>query len=231
VDEQKEEITITQKPEILTPIREVLNPKDKSGSLNVPKILLFGLGCLLLTFAFCGGGYFFVKKIIKDTQKEVKQTLPFQIDPQKEEDKFEKPKQISNSVIVGKVQWEVLEAKEEFSVNDKSECTASDGNKLVYLKVKIKNLDRAFVTVAKSSIDIYDKDKTMYSISNNKTFNCLGDQKYSLKDKYIPPILKLDEEETFEFIYEVPKTSKSFKLKVGDLSTVGREFEYIELGF
>jgi hypothetical protein len=50
-------------------------------------------------------------------------------------------------------------------------------------------------------------------------------------DRYVPDVLKRDEKKEYKALYEVPKNAKGFRMKVGDLSVVGKEFEYIGLGF
>lgn len=205
--------------------------KEQDSIVKQYRVLIIGAGCFLLILLTCTIAYFVFNRFTRSVKKEATSVLPWSTDENKEEKKLDNPKKTNSSVIVGKVQWEVLDAKSADSFGEGEKCKASDGNKLVYLKVKIKNLDRAFVTVLKSAIDIYDKDQSVYSVSANKTFTCLGDGKYDFRDKYIPPVLGLDEEKTFEFLYEVPKDTKGFKLKAGDLSTVGKEFEYIDLGF
>ncbi len=211
-------------------LRSVIEGETK----NLIRFLFLGTGCLILLFFLCIGSYFFIRQLTKETVKDIKSGLPFSTDNKTDEDRFKKPKVVGATVIAGKVQWIVEEAKAVHGLEDttgekRENCVAGSGNKLIYIKAKIKNLDRAFVTVPLSVIDIFDSDKKAYSVSSNKTFNCTGDKDYSLKDKYVPEVLELDEEKSFELVYEVPKETKDLRLKAGDLSTVGKDFEYIDL--
>lgn len=194
------------------------------------KLLVGILGCLLTLLLICAGSYALFRYFSGQAKDKVENTLPWVEDTKEDSEKFKRSKTINKTVLVDKIQWEVLEAQSSKQINENSACNASEGNRLVYVKFNIKNLDRTLVTVPKSAVLVFDNDMNSFELSANKTFNCLGDQEYTAKDKYVPQIIQLDQEKTFEFIYEVPNDSKDLKLKAGDLSLLGNKFEYIDLG-
>lgn len=208
----------------------------KAETRNLVRLAILGFGFLVLVILLCSLTPWLLRTFTGQVSNNVKDSLPWSEDNKEEKQKLKTPFTVGNPVVVGKIEWRVQEAKsiEKSSLSQEKKssenCKTREGYTLVYTKFTIKNLDRAFVTIPRSAIVLVDSKLEAYSIDANKTFSCLGDQKYSLKDKYAVDVLKLDETATLEYLYETPKGAKDLKLKAGDLSTVGKEFEYIDLG-
>ena len=153
-------------------------------------------------------------------------------DPKKETDKFNNSKNINTKVLIGNIQWTVLEssvpAKEAYVNINADYCIPQSGNKFIKIKYKIDNLDRSLLTIPKFTVSIFDSEKNEYTYSQ-KTFTCILKITNSV-NKLTPDFLKRGESKTYELLFEVPESKKDFKMKVGDLSVTSSDYEYIKLG-
>jgi hypothetical protein len=197
-------------------------------------------GCLLLTviiliIVLCFTVLFAFRYLTMETKRGISGSFPWNSQDKQESNdkKFKRPEEPNKSVIVGKLEWRILESKTVTGSlpGDDGEtdyCKPGQGNKFIYVKYSVRNIDRAFVTVPKNFNDIFDRNENKYEPSS-KSVKCLtGDT--GLKERYLPDVLQRDEKVELEVLYEVPNDSKDFRMKVGDLSTVGKEFDYIALG-
>lgn len=206
-------------------------PSKPSKYLLIFVIVIFAvvMACLLSAYI--------IRRGVNTVENKINDSLPFRsssTDTQKEEKKFDKPKKINTMVSVDKIEWNLIEAKQSKdslkpNTEDNEYCKPAEDSKYVIITYSIRNVDRPFVTVPKSSVEIYDSTQAKFT-SSSKVFKCLlGDD--SLGDKYIPDILKKDEKKEYKELYEVPKDSEGIRMKIGDLSITGSEFDYISLGF
>jgi hypothetical protein len=200
-------------------------------------VFTIGLALIFIVIA-CFGATFAFRFALNRVGENISDSMPFSgnnsEEEKKEEQRFNKPEKKNESVIVGQVEWKLTETLQtrdslKSGTDDETYCKPTEDTKYVIITYSVRNVDRPFVTVPKDSVDLYDGDESKYSPST-KLYKCvLGTE--NMGDRYVPDVLKRDEKKEYKALYEVPKNAKGFRMKVGDLSVVGKEFEYIGLGF
>lgn len=229
-------------------IPEVNQPENKDTLKNITKeafhegtrsvlkyVFMVGI-ILVLIVLICFVSSFGAKYLMRNVKEGVRESLPFsdKNDSKKDEQQFNKPEKKNESVIVGKVEWKLTETFQttdslKKDTDDEAYCKPSDGTKFVLITYSIRNADRAFVTVLKDRVELYDGGANKYT-PLSKVYKCVLDTD-DPKDRYVPDILKRDDKKEYKELYEVPKNAKNFRMKVGDLSVINSDYDYISLGF
>lgn len=208
-----------------TPATGTGNPVVAKKGMSTGVKVLIGCGALIVLSIICflvasALGLAGLSKVSTEITNNVQQSET------DEKNAFENPSKLGEAVTVDDVQWTLVSAKDigsslksTYSYGD--DCVSASG-KFVRVEVKAKNNSAEKISVY--NLYLYDSAKSEYSTSTDVS-SCSSDDLFFLES--INPGI----EKTFVAIYEVPKTSSSFKLKVGDVNIFSLKHKYISLGF
>lgn len=144
-------------------------------------------------------------------------------DNKKSGGKEEKTAILNTDLIVGDAKWRVIKARTADQLYDYSGAVKPAGKFLV-VNVVVENLGKDMKTVTGLKV-VDDQNREFISYSKGFGLKNLGAEMLSVLDN-INPNVPL----TFADVYEIPADAKGLKLKVGDLSFLGSEAGFIDLG-
>lgn len=141
-------------------------------------------------------------------------------DTSKKEEKLVK---VSEDLQIGMVKWNVVKAWETTQLTDYSGVIKPTG-KFVVINVRVENLDKEMKTV--SGLKLVDnQNREFISYSKSSLLKNLGAEPLFLISNINPNVPLV-----FADVYEVPADAKGLKLRVGDLSLLGSDEGFIDLG-
>jgi flagellar hook-basal body complex protein FliE len=130
---------------------------------------------------------------------------------------------VGEEVIVGDVKWKVLKAWIPTQLTNYSGPVKTSGKFLV-INVVVENLGKELKSVTDLKVvDAQNREFTSYSGSFG--INNLGADALYLLSNLNPNVPY-----TFADVYELPTDAKELRLKVGDLSLLGSDEGFIDLG-
>lgn len=191
---------------------------NQSTKNNLPAKIAIGCVILIICGVICFimnlVGINYLKNQATDLQKKHEQTL------------FDNPEELGEKFTVNDIEWTLLEAKDMGSrVNSEKllnyDCVSKEG-KFIFIKIKVKNNQKDSVSIP--DFILLDSDKKEYK-SSNDPLGCV-EVNIILSESIKPGV-----EKTFVGLYEVPSSSKDFRLKVGELNLFSSNFRFISLGF
>ncbi len=183
------------------------------GAITLLGIIIF----VIITVVGIAG----LGKVIEDVDKQQQERETA------EEDAFNNPSSIGESVIVGDIEWFVVGARDlgntlKSTYGDWGEdCVAKSGT-FIEVDLKVKNNGTGMVSL--TDLYLYDSEKREF-VTSSDVFSCVEGNLFILDN--INPGIEL----SYIAVYEVPEESEGFRLKVGNLDFLKSGHEYISLGF